>query len=95
MTDAVFKLKLKGLFDRNFLELDMEYVLNESLKIFEDYSGKMSKSTGRQAWTEFLEKTVHCYLQCMLNSSSKIRAKSSDDAIAKIREDYTKIEQRF
>jgi hypothetical protein len=31
----------------------------------------------------------------MLNSSSKIRAKSSDEAIAKIKEDYSKIEQRF
>lgn len=55
----------------------------------------MSKSTSREAWTGFLEQTVLCYIQCMLNSSSKIRAKSSDDAIAKIREDYSKIEERF
>jgi hypothetical protein len=31
----------------------------------------------------------------MLNSSSKIRAKSSDEVIAKIREDYNRIEKRF
>lgn len=31
----------------------------------------------------------------MLNSSSKIRAKSSDAAIAKIKEDYEKISERF
>ena len=31
----------------------------------------------------------------MLNSSSKIRAKSSDEAIAKIREDYERVEARF
>ena len=36
-----------------------------------------------------------CYIQSMLNSSSKIRAKSSDDTIAKIREDYARIEGRF
>lgn len=31
----------------------------------------------------------------MLNSSKKIRQKSSEEAIAKIKEDYEKIEQRF
>lgn len=31
----------------------------------------------------------------MLNSSSKIRAKSSEDVINKIRHDYSKIEERF
>jgi hypothetical protein len=40
----------------------MEYILNESFKFFEDYAGKMSKSTGRQAWTSFLERTVLCYI---------------------------------
>ena len=31
----------------------------------------------------------------MLNSSSKIRSKSSDEAIEKIKVDYAKIEERF
>ena len=31
----------------------------------------------------------------MLNSSKKIRQKSSEEAIAKIKEDYEKIERRF
>jgi hypothetical protein len=31
----------------------------------------------------------------MLNSSKKIRQKSSEEAIAKIKEDYEKIESRF
>jgi hypothetical protein len=95
--ESLFRLKLKIYYERSggFLELDMEHILNESFKVFEDYSSKMSKSTSREAWTGFLEQTVLCYIQCMLNSSSKIRAKSSDDAIAKIREDYSKIEERF
>lgn len=90
ITESLFRLKLKVYYERSggFLELDMEHIFNESFKVFEDYSSKMSKSTSRQAWTGFLEQTVLCYIQCMLNSSSKIRAKSSDDAIAKIREDY-------
>lgn len=73
----------------------MDQALTESLKIFEDYSIKMSKSTSRQAWTAFLEQTVLCYIQCMLNSSSKIRSKSSEEAIEKIKIDYAKIEERF
>lgn len=73
----------------------MDSVLTASLAVFADYAGKMSKSTARQAWANFLEQTVHCYIQCMLNSSSKIRAKSSEVALAKIREDYEKIAQRF
>ncbi len=90
ITESLCRLKLKILYERSggFLELDMEHILNESFKMFEDYSSKMSKATARQAWTGFLEQTVLCYIQCMLNSSSKIRAKSSDEAIAKIREDY-------
>jgi len=70
--ESLFRLKLKIYYERSggFLELDMEHILNESFKVFEDYSSKMSKSTSREAWT-------------------------GDDAIAKIREDYSKIEERF
>jgi hypothetical protein len=95
MTNVIFKAKLDQLYNKNFLELNMEDTLNESFKLFEDYSSKMSRSTARQAWTSFLERTVLCYIQCMLNSSKKIRQKSSDEAIAKIKEDYEKIESRF
>ena len=91
MTSSIFKLKLEPLYNRNFLELDMEPILNESFRFFEDYASKMSKSTSRQGWACFLERTVLCYIQCMLNSSNKIRQKSSEEAIAKIREDYEKI----
>lgn len=73
----------------------MENILNDAFRFFEDYSSKMSKFTARHAWTCFLERTVLCYIQCMLNSSKKIRQKSSDEAIAKIKEDYEKIENRF
>jgi hypothetical protein len=56
ITDAIFKLKLRPIYEKvNFLDLNMDTALTESLKIFEDYSVKMSKSTSRQAWTAFLE----------------------------------------
>lgn len=56
MAEAIFKLKLRAYFERvSFLELDMDQILNQSMLIFEDYSGKMAKSTSRQAWTCFLE----------------------------------------
>jgi hypothetical protein len=73
----------------------MSLVLTESFKLFEDYAEKMSKSTQRQAWTGWLEKTVLCYIQCMLNSSSKIRSKSSEVVINKIRNDSAEIESLF
>ncbi len=47
MTNAIFKLRLDLLYNKNFLELDMELILNESFKLFEDYAGKMSRSTSR------------------------------------------------
>ena len=47
MTNAIFKAKLEALFKRNFLELDMEAILNFAFRFFEDYSGKMSMFTGR------------------------------------------------
>jgi hypothetical protein len=83
------------MYSKNFLELDMEIILNESFRFFEDYGNKMSESTARLAWTTFLERTVLCYIQCMLNSSKKIRSKSSEEAIDKIKDDYHKIELRF
>ncbi|CDW71658.1 ph domain containing protein [Stylonychia lemnae] len=95
MTNAIFKIRLDLLYTKNFLDQDMEVILNESFRFFEDYSSKMSRSTSRQAWACFLERTVLCYIQCMLNSSKKIRQKSSEEAIAKIKEDYEKIERRF
>lgn len=81
MVSTIFTLRLDPLYKKNFLELDMEQILIESFKYFEDYGTKMSKSTGRQSWTMFLERTVLCYIQCMLNSSKKIRSKSSEIAI--------------
>jgi hypothetical protein len=95
MTAYIFKVKINAMYKGSFLDLDMENILNQSFLLFEDYTSKMSASTKRQTWTYFLERTVLCYIQCMLNSSKKIRSKSSEDTINKIKDDYSKIEQRF
>jgi hypothetical protein len=59
LTDQIFRLKLRPLYEHQkgtgFFELDMNHILNESFKLFEDYAEKMSKSTQRQAWTGWLE----------------------------------------
>jgi hypothetical protein len=48
MTETIFKIRLKSLYEKiGFLDLDMENIMNDSFKLFEDYSGKMSKSTSR------------------------------------------------
>jgi len=47
MTNAIFKIRLDLLFNKNFLDLDMEVILNDAFKFFEDYSSKMSRSTSR------------------------------------------------
>jgi hypothetical protein len=35
------------MFKRNFLDLDMEFILNESFRYFEDYGRKMAESTAK------------------------------------------------
>lgn len=62
MTNAIFKIRLDALYNKNFMDLDMELILNESFRFFEDYSSKMSRSTARQAWACYLERTVLCYI---------------------------------
>lgn len=47
MTNAIFKVRLDTLYNKNFLDLDMEINLNESFRFFEDYANKMSRSTSR------------------------------------------------
>jgi len=61
MTNALFK-HIDQYYKRDFLTLDMELILNESMKIFERQTDLMSQSSARQAWTCFLEKTVICYI---------------------------------
>lgn len=96
IVSKLFKVKLEPIYKIvMFLDLDMEAILNESLVSFQDFSDKMSHKVQRQAWTFFLEKTVICYIQCMLNSSSKIKASSSEKVVVKIRDDYEIIQNRF
>lgn len=47
ITNTIFKARLDALYTKNFMDLDMENILNESFVFFEDYSGKMSRSTAR------------------------------------------------
>ncbi len=72
IANTVFK-KLDLLYKKDFLNLDMEYILNESFLRFEEQEERMNPFTSRNGWACFLERTVLNYIQCMLNSSSKIR----------------------
>ena len=69
LISQIFKNKLEHRFKCQFLDLDMESILNESLNSFCGYAEQMSHKVQRQAWTFYLEKTVIYYIQCMLNSS--------------------------
>lgn len=94
ITDSTF-LKVQVLYHNDFLNLDMDDVLNKSFKIFEDVSVHMNKQTAREAWKSFLRKTVIEYIQIMLNSSLKIKKQSGDLAITKLQEDYDKVYDMF
>ena len=63
MSESLFKTRLKPLYDKgSFLDLDMDHILHESMRLFEDYAQKMSKQTSRLAWASFLEQTVLFYI---------------------------------
>ena len=71
-------------------------ILNLSFLAFEKLSEKMEEKTKRTAWYQFIERTVFCYIQCMINSSQKIKGdKASTDAINKIKRDQDEIKRRF
>ena len=55
----------------------------------------MTEKTSRCAWLAFLERTVFRYIQCMFDSSKKIKASSAAKAIAQMKDHSQKIEERF
>lgn len=63
------------------MQLKVNNVLNIAFITFEYLKSLMEKKTKRVAWLLFLERTVLSYIQCMLQSSSKIKAQSSALAI--------------
>lgn len=74
LTDDSFK-KVNHMYDVFFLDLDLEDVLFKTMKILEDFSIHMSKTTDRESWKSFLKRTVINYIQCMLNSTSRIKSR--------------------
>ena len=48
-------------------------ILNMSFLAFEKLAEKMEEKTKRTAWYQFIERTVFCYIQCMINSSRSIK----------------------
>ena len=83
------------LYKTSYLDLDLEKVLNEVTKIYEDLADKMNTSSSREAWKIFMKKTMAAYIQCLLNSSVKIKEKKSEEAITKIKDDYEMFKQVF
>ena len=94
IADATW-IQIQDLYNCDYLNLDMENVFNRSFKVFDDQIVSMNKQTARESWKIFLRKTVINYIQIMLNSSPKIKSKSSDLAVTKLQEDYEKIYDMF
>lgn len=58
---------LEDFFKRvNFLQCDIEAILNSQLLKFSEITRKMNMVVQRQAWQFFLEKTVISYIGCLL-----------------------------
>lgn len=73
----------------------MSVIISFSFKCFERLADLMEEKTKREAWLNFLEHLVFHYIQCLLQSCSKIDKKKSVDAIQKIKDDQEIIEYRF
>ena len=74
VSDEAF-VKIKPMYTK-FLELNMEDILHQSMRIFDTYTIHMSKTSQKEIWKKFLENTVINYIQCLLNSTPKIKSKS-------------------
>lgn len=86
---------LQAYFGVNFIELRLNDILNIAFISFDYLAALMEEKTSRVAWLMFLQRTIFCYIQCMLSSSSKIKSKSSSLAIQKIIEDRALTIKRF
>jgi len=75
--------------------MDLESTLRKSIQIYEELADKMNISAAREAWKAFMKKTMAAYIQCLLNSSTKIKQKMSEEAISKIQKDYDLFESIF
>ena len=88
-------LQTKQFYTGNFMEMNLEEIINKSINIYEGIANKMNISASREAWKCFMKKSMAAYIQILLNSSSKIKEKKSEDAIQKIQHDYKVFEQGF
>lgn len=82
-------------FKTDFMSLNLEEILHKSIQIYEEQADKMNISASREAWKNFMKKSMAAYIQCLMNSSTKIKQKKSDEAIEKIKHDYSCFEDVF
>jgi len=88
-------LETQGYFEGNFLDIDLDQILYKSIQIYESHTDKMDTSSSREAWKCFMKKSMAAYIQLLLNSSSKIKQKKSEEAVQKIQDDYDLFERGF
>ena len=86
---------LSLLFDKPFMSLSMQTILNILVHSFKVLSEQMEEKTRRSAWSKFLDRTVFHYIQCLLVSSSKIGQQYSTQVLDKIKADQEHIKDRF
>lgn len=75
--------------------MDLDQILHSSLQIYEDLTDLMDMSTSREAWKCFMKRSMTSYIQILLNSSTKLKQKKSEEAITKIQADYDTFERSF
>ena len=88
-------LKTSEFYQTSYLDLDLDSVLAKTKKIYEELADKMNMQASREAWKLFMKKTMAAYIQCLLDSSAKIKQKKSEEAIEKIKKDYNMFESIF
>ena len=88
-------LQTRQFYVGNFMDMNLDDILNKSIAIYEEIADKMNISASREAWKWFMKKSMAAYIQILLNSSSKIKEKKSDEAVQKIQKDYSIFERSF
>ena len=94
VSDAAY-LKTRQYYLGDFLDIDFEEGLYKSIQVFDELADNMNIASAREGWKAFMKKIMAAYIQCLLNSSTKIKQKKSEEAIKKIQDDYDLFEQMF
>ena len=95
LMEIYFSQKIGQGFKVGFLELRMNKILEQTYHLMEDSLSKLNSTSQIDVYLELLERTVLAYIQCLLNSSSKLKQTTSNILAERLDRDKELIEGFF